>query len=185
MYAHAVPPEVWTSGVGSALSDIYQAGLLLYRAVNGDSLYSSQVANLDDATVRQRVVAGKLPDRQLFLPHVPKRVKTIIRKALSLDPSRRYQSAAELASAIARIPRGLNWQASRKGVGELSWRAERTGKTDLEVDLVAMPNNRWDVRVWTVDGNIRRAKSRLQYWRADLTRSDAMQHLSGLFAQLV
>jgi serine/threonine protein kinase len=185
MYANAVPPEVWASGVGSALSDIYQAGLLLYRAVNGDPLYRSQFANLDDATVRKRVIAGKLPGRKLFLPHVSKRFRTIVRKALSPDPSHRYQSAVELASAIARIPRGLNWRTTRQGAGELSWQAERLGKTDLEVELVVSTNSRWEVRVWTVDGNNRRAKNRLDHWRTDLTHADAMQHLSGLFARLV
>jgi serine/threonine protein kinase len=185
MYCHAIPPEVWTAGVGSTLSDIYQAGLLLYRAVNGDPMYSAQFANLDDATVRQRIIAGKLPDRKLFLPHVSKRLRTIIRKALSVSPSQRYQSAAELSSAVARVQPGINWRTTQKGNGELSWQAERLGKADLEVELVASGNGGWHVRVWTVDRNTRRAKNRPNYWRTDLMHTDAMQHLKGLFASLV
>lgn len=183
MYPRVIPPETWMGGVGSALSDIYQAGLLFYRAVNGDPLYRAQHANLDDRTLRDCVVTGRFPDRKTFLPHVPKRVRTIIRKALNVDPRKRYQSATELSAAIARIPASLDWCITPRAQGEFSWRAERPGRASLEVELVRI-NRAWAVQVWTDKGNVRRAKDRLDFWRSNLTQSGAIEHLNGVFAHL-
>ncbi len=109
MYWRVMPPETLSSGAGSVLGDIYQLGLLLYRAINGDAMYEDQFAGVDLPTLRHLILRGKLPNRKLFLPHVPMRVRTIIRKALQIDPSSRYQSADEFSRAIARITASLDW----------------------------------------------------------------------------
>jgi serine/threonine protein kinase len=184
MYHRAMPPETLTSGAGSLLGDIYQLGLLLYRAINGDRLYHVQFLDIDDATMERLVIAGRLPDRKMFLPHVPKRIRTIIRKALKPDPAERYQSANEFSKVVARIPVGLNWNTTIDPSGEIRWRAERPGKTDLEVRLLKMAGT-WSVRAWTVNGTRRRATGSGALNRSGVDHTTAMAHLNGVFAQMV
>ena len=184
MYQNAMPPETLTSGgAGSKLGDIYQLGLLFYRAISGDDLYKKQFVGLDWNTRKQLIIAGKLPDRKIFLPHVPKRVRTIIRKALRCDPTQRYQSAGELSKAIAPIRPLLDWDTKIDPSGETIWDAARPGKADLEVQLLKA-SGAWSVRVFTVNGSNRRAVGLSTLHRSGLDRDAAIAHLNGVFAQL-
>jgi serine/threonine protein kinase len=183
MYCRAMPPETLVSGVGSLLGDIYQLGLLLYRAVNGDALYEDQFTGIDWNSMNRLIVSGKLPDRNRFLPHVPRRIRSIIRKALKLNPAERYQSAEEFSKAIARVPAGLDWNTTIQLNGETSWYAVRRGKSDLEVQLTNTAKG-WDIRVFTVNGASRRAIGGASFNRSGLRREAAMKYLNEVFAQL-
>jgi len=183
MYNRAMPPETLSHGAGSNLGDIYQLGLLFYRAINGNEFYEMQFAGIDDATMVRGVIAGKLPDRGLFLPHVPRRVRTLIRKALRVDPADRYQSAAEFSAALGRIPNSLNWETTIHPSGEILWRAERPGRTDLEVRLMQRAGA-WDVRAWTVNSGGRRSTGSSVVNKSGLSYDAAMTHLNGVFARL-
>lgn len=183
MYFTAMPPETLNFGAGSALGDIYQLGLLFYRAVNGDSLYQQQFIGLDEPAIRRLIIAGKLPDRKLFLPHVPQRLRTIIRKALKVDPAERYQSVREFSKVIARVPSGLDWVTSIDPSGEITWHATRIGKADIEVRLLSAGGN-WDVHVCTVNAAKRRALGATTLNRSGLKRDTALSHLTRVFGQL-
>ena len=77
MYVLAMPPEAISARVGSFVSDVYQAGLTLYRMVNGNQFFEEQLATYPDAAALQpAIVAGKFPQRDSFLPHVPKWMRT-------------------------------------------------------------------------------------------------------------
>jgi serine/threonine protein kinase len=182
MYRYAIPPETLLSSTGSVLSDVYQAGLLLYRAVNGDKFYQAQLANLDIPAIRKLIIAGRLPNRQAFQPHVPKKIRTIIRKALQVNPAKRYQSVTELSAAVARVPTQPNWITTTSPNGEVRWRADRSGKSALEVELFE-DANAWGVKVWTVEQSAR-AKDRASNWRDSLPRAAAVDHLTEVFARL-
>jgi len=184
MYYRAMPPETLSARIGSMLGDIYQVGLLLYRAINGDPVYQAQFVGIDDAAMRQRVIAGRLPDRKLFLPHVPKSIRRIIRKALKLDPAQRYQSAQDFAKTVARVDPRLNWVTTIHASGEMSWKAERTGKSDLEDDLIGAHGGKWNVRAWTVNGTSKRATGSMVLSRSGLDEDEAMDHLNDVFVQL-
>lgn len=183
MYCRAMPPEAWSSGAGSSLGDIYQLGLLLYRAINGDALFENQFTALDWLALERLVKSGKIPDRKLFLPHVPMRIRTIIRKALKPNPPDRYQSVDEFSKAIARVPAGLDWITRIDTSGEMSWRAARTGRADLEVQLLKT-SGAWSVGVHTMNGASRRAMGGADLNRSGLDRDAAITHLNDVFAQL-
>jgi serine/threonine protein kinase len=182
-YNWIVPPEVFTSGAGSFLCDIYQAGLLFYRAINGNLHYEDQFGTLDDSAIVDRTVRGKLPDRNGFLPHVPKRIRTIIRKALKVNPAERYQSAREFAIDLARVSASVDWVATLQPTGEARWTAKRPGMATLEVELIRSGRD-WETRVWTVNGTIRRAKDPSSLCRSRLCRADAGKHLNEVFEKL-
>lgn len=185
MYGRFMPPEVWDNHTATAQSDIYQLGLLFYAAVNGDPIYQAQKAVIrSTAELHDRVVRGKFPDRQFFLPHVPKRIRTIIRKALKIDPAERYHSAVEFASALGRVSLPLDWATNIFNGGACTWHACRPDKPDLEVQLSQDSTSAWTTRVWTVRGQERRAKGLSEYWQDGLTYRDACDHLTEVFLNL-
>jgi serine/threonine protein kinase len=104
VYKWAMPPEVWDSHTAAVESDIYQLGILLYRAANGEPVYKSQrLAISTNDELQQLIRKGRFPNPKFFLPHVPKRIRTIIRKAMRVSPSERYHSASDLAVALGRV----------------------------------------------------------------------------------
>jgi serine/threonine protein kinase len=185
MYSWAMPPEVWDNHVATVESDIHQLGVLLYRSANGDLVYDAQksaITNNDE--LHKRIARGKFPNPAVFLPHVPKRIRGIIRKAMRVDPTRRYRSATELAVALARVPIPLDWQTVAIGVRAYSWHAKRDDKPDLRVELNGNDTSGWDTRVWTTKGSERRKKNVAGYWRKRLTYEEACDHLTDVFAAL-
>ena len=182
MYRHAFPPETLQTTIATVQSDVYQAGLLVYRAVNGDPHYQAQVPAPHELLAK--IIAGKFPDRDLFMPHVPKRLRTVIRKALKLNPTDRYHSATEMSDALARVEVALDWTVSAAANGALTWSATRANRPDLVVELLASGTAEWSVRVSTAGCAGLRAKCPGQYWRTGLARRDAEVHLKRVFEEL-
>jgi serine/threonine protein kinase len=183
MYRSAIPPEVEQLGAAAIQSDIYQAGLLLYRALNGDPFFVSQVPN-DDGIFREKLLRGKLPDRRHFMPHVPERLRRIVRKALRVNPVDRFRSARDMADALCRTHLALDWCPEPLPEGGMSWRASRPAHADLVVERIS-ESGAWDVRTFTeAPGHQRRVKNRHEYWRRGLSLDEASAHLTAVFARL-
>jgi len=185
VYKWAMPPEVWDSHVATVESDIYQLGVLLYRAVNGDPLYRSQRAAIaTDGELQGLIRKGRFPNPKLFLPHVPKRIRTIIRKATRVLPAERFHSASDLAEALGRVSPLLDWVTSSMGGGSLQWRAVRPSYADIEVNLLPHGSGEWKTEVWTVNAAEHRRKGLSDYWAKGLTHQAAFEHLTEVFADL-
>jgi serine/threonine protein kinase len=183
LYYASIPPELLTSAVGTALSDIYQAGLLLYRAVNGDELFQAQIP--PRSVLEERIRKGKFPDRNQFMPHVPKRLRTIIRKAMRVNPAERYQSATDMADALVHVALPLDWLTEPLATGGYRWTAQRLGRASFVVEMTPQAGTTWDVRMFTeMPGEPRRARNRKENWRSKLSRTDALAHLTAVFRRL-
>ncbi|MGO9086807.1 MAG: serine/threonine-protein kinase [Candidatus Sulfotelmatobacter sp.] len=182
MYQHAFPPETLQTTLATVQSDVYQTGLLLYRCVNGNPYYEAQVPVPHE--LRAKIVAGKFPNRELFMPHVPKRLRTVIRKALRMAPTDRYHSATEMSDALAKVEVALDWAVTVGANGAVTWRAARRDRPDLVVELSPASGAAWDVGASTAGCTGLRAKARGRYWRDRLTRKDAEVHLKQVFAEL-
>jgi eukaryotic-like serine/threonine-protein kinase len=178
-----IPPETIVTGTGSVLSDVYQAGLLLYSALNGEDYCEAR--RPPNAAVRDKIQRGKFPDRGEFLPHVPRRLRTIVRKALAVLPNDRYQSATDMADALSRVNLGRDWRMEPLPGGGRTWRSSRPGCADLGVEQVASGSG-FDVRVYTErPGGPRRAKDKKSNWRSGLSDCDALIHLKTVFERLL
>ncbi|MFZ0770343.1 MAG: serine/threonine-protein kinase [Candidatus Sulfotelmatobacter sp.] len=185
VYKWAMPPEVWDSHTATFESDVYQLGVLLYRAVNGDPLYKAQKAAVSTNDELQRLIRkGRFPNPKVFLPHVPKRIRTIIRKAMRVQPSERYRSATDLAVVLGRVSPPLNWVTSTLGGGAHRWQAVRPGHADLEVNLVLDGASGWRTEVWTDNAGERRRKGVPDYWAKHSSHQAACEHLTEVFADL-
>jgi serine/threonine protein kinase len=181
MYIHAWPPEVATLGAATVESDVFQAGLLLYRAANGDPWYQQQIPPSNELV--GKITRGKFPDRSAFMPHVPAGLKRVIRKALRVDPAERYGSATEMAQALGRIQFQLDWRTSLLPCGGMEWRAERGSQPDLVVQL-RHDTTSFRVEAHTVRTGSRRAKRPNEFFREFRKRQLAINHLSRVFEEL-
>lgn len=184
MYPFALPPEYFSHSAVSPASDVYQLGLTLYRVVNGDPYFNSQKPPATLVALEAKTLAGTFPDRSSYLPHIPKALRRIIKKALSIDPANRYQSATEFADALGKVEVNVDWSVSYPN-GELHWQATRDGQPDWLVCLISAAAGDYRVEVYTVNAlGARRAKGRADLWRSQLTFDEAELHLSGIFEQL-
>lgn len=182
MYPDAIPPEVYHHFAGSFQSDIYQAGLTLYRAANGEPLYRSQVPS-DQSECEHQTLRGKFPNRDLFMPHVPKSIRTVIRKSLRVNPKDRYGSAAEMAEALGRVAVVHNWHVTVSPTGEMTWRSSRHDKPDLIV--IQRPSGAlWDVQIYTQRGGDKPRAKDTANWQSKQGRAESDAFLKSLFAQL-
>jgi serine/threonine-protein kinase len=93
-------PEMFAHGRGDVRSDIYSAGVTLYALVAGT--YPFPAGSPVDA-----VIKGLAPKLRDVAPNAPQRLASRIAKAMTLDPADRYQSAREMAGALAEIPGSL------------------------------------------------------------------------------
>lgn len=186
MYWHGIPPEVYQFGHGVVESDIYQVGLTLYRAVNGDPFFTAQIPS-NRFELEQKTTAGKFPNRDAFMPHVPKSLRSVIRKALKVKSNERFASATAFADVLGRVDIHLDWQTSNMPSGEIQWRAKQgADRPDLVVDLLKETGcSTWKVEAYTDRPGIpgtRRAK--LELCRKNLTRRQADDHLQNVFQAL-
>ena len=69
------------------------------------------------------------------MPHVPSRIRTLVRRALRLNPAERFQSATDMADSLSHVKLALDWSAEPFSVDGLRWRALRDGQCDLVVEL--------------------------------------------------
>lgn len=101
------PPETFVTGRASRASEIYQLGLVTFELVNGPLPYEENP--MGDVVKRlEKGRRGPRPRDLIFGPHVPRRMRSVINKAIQIAPSARYQTAAEMIDALRRV-RMIDW----------------------------------------------------------------------------
>lgn len=183
MYMWTMPPEVHTTAVADARADVYHVGVLLYRMVNGEPLYQAQLPALGPALVAA-TTAGRFPDRTRFLPHVPQRLRGVIRRALAIDPLQRHATANALEADLSAQPLTDNWLVAVPSPGVTTWTAQRAGAATMIVELAPDGSQTSKTSVWTESGGARRARNRAAYWRNGLSATAADKHLRRVFRDL-
>jgi eukaryotic-like serine/threonine-protein kinase len=136
MYRKTFPPEVLSTACAGFQSDVYLLGLLLYRCVNGETHFDVQDQKFQtDAEREQAIIKGRFPDRTAFLPHIPAQMQRVIRKALKVSLTERFESATAMLDAWARIKLDRNWSFTPCPSGDYAWLGTASGKCDLRVVL--------------------------------------------------
>ncbi len=80
-------------------SDLWSLGVLLYRALTGKMPFQGE-SNLD---VALRIAGEPCPPATSVVPALPLEVDALLARALDRDRERRFQSAREMAAAIASL----------------------------------------------------------------------------------
>lgn len=103
------PPEGGppTGRVGVA-GDIYGAGMTLFEMLNGPFPYAA----IEPEKVDRRLTRGHraLPESAFeFAPHIPEQLRSVVRKALRVGPSERYESCSAFIRRVGQL-RCLDWR---------------------------------------------------------------------------
>jgi serine/threonine protein kinase len=104
------PPESLSTRRVDRRSDIYQIGLVLHELASGPLPYEDALYTI--SAISQRLSRGQraiLPRHLAHAPWVPRRLRTVINKAVARDPGDRYASAKAMVDALAAVPL-VDWQ---------------------------------------------------------------------------
>jgi serine/threonine-protein kinase len=97
-----VAPEQVRSRTIDARTDIYSLGVVMYEVFTGSPPY-----NGDDMSILFQHVEGNLTPPRSINSEMPEALDAIIRKAMSVDPDRRFQSMDELRKSLVTFSRQL------------------------------------------------------------------------------
>jgi len=89
-------------------SDIYSLGVTLFEMVSGHPPFQADSA----MTLMMMHVNDPVPDPRKLNPEVPDDLVAVINKALAKDPNNRYQTAAQMASALRNVVASIKSGAS-------------------------------------------------------------------------
>jgi predicted permease len=81
-----------------ARSDVYSLACLVFEMLSGEAPFKGVTTV---ATVAQRFT-GETPDLRDFVPGIPVRISTAVRRGMSLDLKRRHQSARDFLASLER-----------------------------------------------------------------------------------
>lgn len=113
-----IAPEVVEDGRVDALGDVYSLGLTMFELLALRPAF--------DATERpgllQQVLTGDVPPLRKLVPGIPRDLETIVHKAISREPERRYASAGDLADDLRRFVEDRPIKARRTSPIEHVWR---------------------------------------------------------------
>jgi eukaryotic-like serine/threonine-protein kinase len=95
-------PELFARGSASVQSDLYSLGVLLFFLVTGT--FPVTGASLDDiARAHREERRSRLQDLR---PELPRQFVRVVERALDPDPAKRYRSAGDMQTALARAAHG-------------------------------------------------------------------------------
>ncbi|WP_153730679.1 serine/threonine-protein kinase [Sporosarcina obsidiansis] len=159
-YPLHVPPETFETGKFSFYTDIYQAGLTIYRMCNGNTNFKQQLRDLNIQNQEQLAEAirkNKFPQKSNFLPHIPDKFQQIIKKSLMNDVTKRYETILDMINEISSIEDVYNWEYT-EGENDHFKFTEENENHKLELSLIQV-DDKWEtigVRIRSSDNKTTR-----------------------------
>jgi serine/threonine-protein kinase len=106
-------PELITGAKPSARSDIFALGVVLWEALAQRRLFTGK----NDLEVLLAVRKGEVPDLKVERPDIPPTLAEVVGSSLTQNPEERFQSAREMARALASVLRSTTEQADAEPLG--------------------------------------------------------------------
>lgn len=101
-YLPHISPETLQQNLYNSQTDIYQLGLTAFRIFNGISEIKSSFIG-DGEAFAKSVVEGTIVTDSKYQPYVPKKIRKIISKAISVEPEKRFKTALDMRRALEQV----------------------------------------------------------------------------------
>ncbi len=175
-----IAPETYTKGTLRRSADIFGMGLVLFEMASGPLPYAEY--SVDGLASRlEKGRPGPRPRDLRHEPHVPKRLRGIVNKAIKVDPASRFATAHEMGSALGQV-RMINWRVLERQADSAVWEGTSVQRPDRRFRVSATRSKR--LGAWKISG-LQRVKS----WRRvcpDLVVGDLYDSTTaGFFEDLV
>lgn len=141
-YTTHLAPEWFQTMQSNVQTDIYAAGITLYRIINN---YANWSQIIKDSKINNKdLIGGKLVSKIGFTPWIPDKLMRIINKATNKDPNKRYKSSTEFKNALSKLNIIYDWTPAKNG---LEWNGVGT-KYAYKTEITHRPRlKKWDVVV--------------------------------------
>ncbi|MEI9937259.1 MAG: protein kinase [Pseudomonadota bacterium] len=140
-------PETYTVKRLDRRADIYGVGLILFELLHGPFEYSHYDSNV--GAMNQRLAKGRSALRQEDLapgPHVPPRLRAVLKKATSRKLGERYATCRAMSEAIARAPL-IDWRSEAGDDDALLWEGASVQRPDrrFRIEAKRRRGGRWSL----------------------------------------
>jgi serine/threonine-protein kinase len=115
-------PECFQLGEVTRYADIYSAGVVLWETLTGERLFKADT----DSQTLARILANEITPPSRFASEVSGALDAVVLRALHRDPSKRFESAEEMALAL----QGTGRMATAAEVAQWVCGAAQTGLAD-------------------------------------------------------
>ncbi len=153
---YAAPEQLDRAGDADARADVYSLGATLWECLTLETPFLGG----GESAVRARIRTGALESARALNPSVPRALDLACKKAMDVDPARRYASAAAFADDLRRAARGERVRArpAPAWLRALRWsrRHARLAAAAAVLLLVLAITAAWTVRTRQVNARIRR-----------------------------
>lgn len=176
---HGAPETISGAHQISILTDIYQLGCTAYRLANGISEIKNDFLkdpiNFDSAKIK-----GKIPSKK-YNPYVPKKLVSVINKAIDVDPNKRYASAIEMKHALEKLYFPGYWTTNPINTSELIGYGKNYSYT---YEIIPKANNLYDINAYQTskDGRLTRKND---YCKKNLSIKDKDKLLKEFFEWVI
>ncbi|HVU19460.1 MAG TPA: serine/threonine-protein kinase [Rhizomicrobium sp.] len=170
---HTAPEVVNNKGI-NAQTDVFQAGLTLFRMLAGLGCLRDKFVKLGEQQYYQAICTAALVTVADFPPYVPARLRRIILKAICPSVGDRYASALDMRRDLEKLNYPGFWTVEPSGafVGHTDWhtfRFEHHKRIGNRYEVIAFKKNKRTQRETRVTkfsaGNLTSAQSSKQIER--------------------
>lgn len=120
-YTTHLPPEYFSLQATTESTDIFAAGITLFRAISNISDWHS--ISMSIPNFRRHVERGSLISQIGFQSYLPPKIRRIVSKACHKDPQQRYRSARDFGQELDKLRFSIDWFRTTP----LSWEGRLNG----------------------------------------------------------
>lgn len=172
-------PDAFKSDKLTSLYDVYQVGLTMYRMCNGNNNFHAQARQVKDNAY---IVNGTFPNRNDFLPHIPRKMRKCIKSALDVNPDERYQSVMDIMNDISGIDENLDVQYTKDNDKEV-WSLDK-GKTIKSILLLSDTSNQYRIEGYSYSKSNQRTTRIRAFFNSSLNKNQAYIHIEQFIKEL-
>lgn len=178
-YRLHIAPEVLGAMQIDGHTDIYQVGLTAFRLLNGIGCLHDKYNRLGDPAYIDLVQRGRLIEASEYRPFIPRSLRNIVNKAISVNPADRYRSTLDMRRALEGLAFPGYWTCA--ATGEL---IGHSGGHQFHFEELALPGRLFNFNALKTNGSSGRATKVAAYSGKRVTRAQT-NDLKKKFMQFV